>query len=121
MQKELILNGKRLFFCFTIALHNIPEGLAVGVAFGAIASPEPLNWNFHHWFCNCLSYWYWNSEFSRGFAVSLPLRRQGMIKFKSWQWGQPSAIVEPIFAVISNGCITSLPYFPMHWLLLLVQ
>ena len=49
-----------------------------------------------------------------GFAVSMPLRRQGISKFKSWQWGQLSAIVEPIFAVIGAAIVMSvypiLPY-----------
>ena len=49
-----------------------------------------------------------------GFAVSMPLRRQGLSKFKSWQWGKLSAIVEPIFAVIGAAIVISvypiLPY-----------
>ena len=40
-----------------------------------------------------------------GFAVSMPLRRQGFSKLKSWQWGQMSAIVEPIFAVIGAAIV----------------
>lgn len=48
-----------------------------------------------------------------GFAVSMPLRRQGMSKFKSWQWGQLSAIVEPIFAVIGAAIVISIyPILP---------
>ena len=48
-----------------------------------------------------------------GFAVSMPLRRQGVSKFKSWQWGQLSAIVEPIFAVIGAAIVmTILPILP---------
>ena len=38
-------------------------------------------------------------NFPEGFAVSMPLRRQGLSKWKSWKWGQLSAIVEPVFAV----------------------
>ena len=49
-----------------------------------------------------------------GFAVSMPLRRQGLSKWKSWQWGQLSAIVEPIFAVIGAAIVITiqsiLPY-----------
>ena len=48
-----------------------------------------------------------------GFAVSMPLRRQGMSKIKSWQWGQLSAIVEPIFAVIGAAIVISIyPILP---------
>ena len=52
-------------------------------------------------------------NFPEGFAVSMPLRRQGMSKFKSWQWGQLSAIVEPIFAVIGAAIVLQvLPILP---------
>ena len=52
-------------------------------------------------------------NFPEGFAVSLPLRPQGMSKFKSWQWGQLSAIVEPIFAVIGAAIVLQvLPILP---------
>ena len=47
------------------------------------------------------------------FAVSMPLRRQGLSKWKAWQWGQLSAIVEPIFAVIGAYIVmTVLPILP---------
>ena len=49
-----------------------------------------------------------------GFAVSMPMRRAGFSRFKSWQWGQLSAIVEPIFAVIGAAVVMAvypvLPY-----------
>ena len=52
-------------------------------------------------------------NFPEGFAVSMPLRRMGVSKFKSWQWGQLSAIVEPIFAVIGAAIVMSvLPILP---------
>jgi len=52
-------------------------------------------------------------NFPEGFAVSMPLRRQGVSAFKSWQWGQLSAIVEPIFAVIGAAIVlTVLPILP---------
>ena len=52
-------------------------------------------------------------NFPEGFAVSMPLRRMGVSKWKSWQWGQLSAIVEPIFAVIGAAIVMSvLPILP---------
>jgi ZIP family zinc transporter len=52
-------------------------------------------------------------NFPEGFAVSMPLRRQGVSKWKSWQWGQLSAIVEPVFAVIGALIVVQvLPILP---------
>ena len=52
-------------------------------------------------------------NFPEGFAVSMPLRRQGVSRWKSWKWGQLSAIVEPIFAVIGAAIVMQvLPILP---------
>ena len=95
-----------------IALHNIPEGLAVGVAFGALASGMDIGMEMGGAIALAIGMGLQNAP--EGFAVSMPLRRQGMSKFKSWQWGQLSAIVEPIFAVIGAAIVISvypiLPY-----------
>ena len=105
---------KTILLVLAIALHNIPEGLAVGVAFGAIASPELLDVEiFTLGSAIALAIGIGIQNFPEGFAVSLPLRRQGMSKFKSWQWGQLSAIVEPIFAVIGAAIVLQvLPILP---------
>ena len=100
-----------------IALHNIPEGLAVGVAFGALANPELLGMDGHSIFtigsAIALAVGIGIQNFPEGFAVSMPLRRKGMSKLKSWKWGQLSAIVEPIFAVIGAVIVmTVLPILP---------
>lgn len=94
-----------------IALHNIPEGLAVGVAFGALASGMDIGMEMGGAIALAIGMGLQNAP--EGFAVSMPLRRQGLSKFKSWQWGQLSAIVEPIFAVIGAAIVISIyPILP---------
>jgi ZIP family zinc transporter len=80
-----------------ITLHNIPEGLAVGVIFGGVAAgmPEATITG-----AVTLALGIGIQNFPEGLAVSMPLRRQGISKFKSFWYGQLSAIVEPIAAVI---------------------
>jgi len=108
---------KTILLVLAIALHNIPEGLAVGVAFGAIASPELLGLGDNSIFtigsAIALAIGIGIQNFPEGFAVSMPLRRQGISKWKSWQWGQLSAIVEPVFAVIGAMVVMQiLPILP---------
>ena len=108
---------KTILLVLAIALHNIPEGLAVGVAFGALANPELLGMDGHSVFtiggAIALAIGIGIQNFPEGFAVSMPLRRMGVTRFKSWQWGQLSAIVEPIFAVIGAAIVmTVLPILP---------
>ena len=108
---------KTILLVLAIALHNIPEGLAVGVAFGALANPELLGMDGHSVFtiggAVALAIGIGIQNFPEGFAVSMPLRRMGVSKWKSWKWGQLSAIVEPIFAVIGAAIVmTVLPILP---------
>tara|TARA_B100001564_G_scaffold97135_1_gene79352 strand:+ start:373 stop:1221 length:849 start_codon:yes stop_codon:yes gene_type:complete len=95
---------KTSLLVLAIAIHNIPEGLAVGVAFGALASAEYSS-VFTLGSAVALGLGIGIQNFPEGFAVSMPLRRAGFSKLKSWKWGQLSAIVEPIFAVIGAAFV----------------
>lgn len=80
-----------------ITLHNIPEGLAVGVLFGgASAGIEGATIAG----AITLAIGIGIQNFPEGFAVAMPLRRQGVSRRKSFWYGQLSAIVEPIFGVL---------------------
>ena len=94
-----------------IAIHNIPEGLAVGVAFGAIASGLDIGLTLGGAIALSIGMGLQNAP--EGFAVSMPMRRAGFSRFKSWQWGQLSAFVEPIFAVIGAAIVIAIyPILP---------
>ena len=80
-----------------ITLHNIPEGLAVGVAFGAVAAGLP---SATMGGAIALAIGIGIQNFPEGTAVSMPLRREGMSKGKSFMMGQASGMVEPIAGVL---------------------
>ena len=86
-----------------ITLHNIPEGLAVGVLFGGVAAgiPEASIAG-----AVTLAIGIGIQNFPEGIAVSMPLRRMGMSRWKSFLYGQSSAIVEPIAGVIGALAVT---------------
>jgi ZIP family zinc transporter len=86
-----------------ITMHNIPEGLAVGVLFGGVAAglPEATIAG-----AVALAMGIGIQNFPEGLAVSMPLRRQGVSKFKCFWYGQMSAIVEPVAAVIGALAVT---------------
>lgn len=89
--------NKTILLVLAITLHNIPEGLAVGVAFGAIASNMP---GAELGAAIALALGIGIQNFPEGIAVAMPLRRQGVGRFKCFWWGQLSAVVEPIAGVI---------------------
>lgn len=100
--------SKRLFMLvLSITLHNIPEGLALGVAFGSV------KYNIEGATVIAaiiLSIGIALQNFPEGSAVSLPLRREGMSSKKSFLIGSLSAIVEPISAVIGAYLVLKIRY-----------
>ena len=96
---------KTSLLVLAIATHNIPEGLAVGVAFGALFIPEFAN-VYTLGAAVALGIGIGLQNFPEGIAVSMPLRRQGVSRFRSFWFGQLSAIVEPIAAVLGALAVT---------------
>ena len=85
-----------------ITLHNFPEGLAVGVAFGAVAAGLPAASLTG---AIALAIGIGIQNFPEGLAVSMPLRREGFSRFKSFLYGQASGLVEPIAGVIGAAAV----------------
>jgi ZIP family zinc transporter len=85
-----------------ITLHNIPEGLAVGVAFGALAAGLP---SATLGVAIALAIGIGIQNFPEGLAISMPLRREGMSRLKSFWYGQLSAVVEPMAGVIGAAAV----------------
>lgn len=88
---------KSILLISAITIHNIPEGMAVGVAFGGIASGVPGVTLIG---AIMLALGIGIQNFPEGAAVSLPLRSVGYSRIRSFMYGQASALVEPISAVI---------------------
>lgn len=85
-----------------ITLHNIPEGLAVGVAFGAAAAGLD---GAELGAAIALAIGIGLQNFPEGIAVSMPLRRSGVSRCKAFFYGQLSAIVEPVAGVIGAAAV----------------
>jgi len=88
---------RSVLLILAITIHNIPEGLAVGVAFGALAADLPAA-SFGGAVALALGIGIQN--FPEGTAVSVPLRREGFSRLKSFWYGQLSGVVEPIAGVL---------------------
>jgi zinc transporter, ZIP family len=102
---------RSILLVLAITLHNLPEGLAVGVAFGAAGvgmSGASLSGAI------ALALGIGLQNFPEGLAVSAPLRRSGLSRWKSFWYGQLSAVVEPIGGVLGAAAVFSmrqlLPY-----------
>ena len=94
-----------------MTVHNIPEGLAIGVAFGAIAV-APSTATLHT--AIALAIGIGIQDIPEGLAVSMPLRREGLSRLKSFWYGQLSGIVEPVACIVGAGAViltqSLLPY-----------
>lgn len=102
---------RSILLVLAITLHNIPEGLAIGVAFGAVAYGLP---SATIGAAIALAIGIGLQNFPEGTAVSVPLRREGMSRGKAFFYGQLSGIVEPIAGVVGALLVLSmqslLPY-----------
>lgn len=105
-------NKRILMLVSSITIHNIPEGLAVGIAFGSVyyglTGATTIS-------AILLAIGIGLQNFPEGSAVSIPLLREGMTRKKAFFYGQLSAIVEPIFGVLGAILVlkvrTLLPFF----------
>lgn len=92
---------------FSITLHNIPEGLAVGVAFGSLAygldGATPAA-------AALLAFGIGLQNFPEGTAVSVPLRREGLSRGRAFFMGQLSGLVEPVAAVLGAALVLRVRY-----------
>jgi ZIP family zinc transporter len=101
--------SRSLLLVMAITLHNIPEGLAVGVGFGA-ASIDPAGSLAG---ALSLAFGIGLQNFPEGAAVAIPLRREGLSRRKSFWIGQASGIVEPIAGVLGAVLVLSMqPLLP---------
>lgn len=101
---------RSVLLVLAITLHNIPEGLAVGVAFGAAASGVPSATVAG---AVALAIGIGLQNFPEGVAVAVPLRREGLSRFKSFWYGQLSAVVEPVAGVIGALAVVAMrPLLP---------
>ncbi|MFH1808354.1 MAG: ZIP family metal transporter [Pseudomonadota bacterium] len=106
---------RSVLLVMAITLHNIPEGLAVGVAFGAVAhATSAADAQTAMLGGVALAIGIGLQNFPEGLAVAMPLRREGMGKFKSFVYGQASGVVEPMAGVLGAWAVLSmqsvLPY-----------
>jgi len=93
---------RSILLVLAITLHNIPEGLAVGVAFGAVAYGLPSATITG---AIALAFGIGIQNFPEGLAVSMPLRREGLSRGKSFWYGQLSGVVEPVAGVLGAAIV----------------
>ena len=101
---------RSILLVMAITIHNIPEGLAVGVAFGALALNPDMGVLVG---AMVLAFGIGLQNFPEGAAVSIPLRREGFSRWRAFNYGQLSGIVEPISGVLGAYLVLSItPILP---------
>lgn len=93
---------RSILLVLAITLHNIPEGLAVGVAFGAVAANLPTATLAG---AVALAIGIGIQNFPEGVAVAVPLRAEGISQAKSFWYGQVSALIEPVAGMIGAAAV----------------
>ncbi len=102
---------RSVLLVLAITLHNIPEGLAVGVAFGAVAAGLGSSASLAG--AVALAIGIGLQNFPEGAAVSIPLRREGFSRTKAFLYGQASGVVEPIAGVLGAFAVLKIqPILP---------
>ena len=93
--------SKTTLLILAVTLHNIPEGIAIGVAYGSVAIEKSATFMG----AIALTIGIGIQNFPEGTVISLPLLREGHSRFKSFWYGQLSAVVEPIGAVLGASLV----------------
>ncbi len=93
---------RTMLLFLAITFHNFPEGLAIGVAFGAAAQGiDGASWAG----AAALALGIGIQNFPEGLAVSLPFRREGLSRWRAFFYGQASALIEPVAAVLGAASV----------------
>ncbi|XP_034110298.1 zinc transporter ZIP11 [Drosophila sulfurigaster albostrigata] len=101
--QEALSQWKRIMLLVVaITVHNIPEGLAVGVSFGAVGTTNSSTFES----ARNLAIGIGIQNFPEGLAVSLPLHAAGFSVLRAFWYGQLSGMVEPIFGVLGAVAVT---------------
>ena len=105
---------RSILLVLAVTLHNIPEGLAVGVAFGAVAHAADVTMARELMLGGiALAIGIGLQNFPEGLAVAMPLRREGLSRFKAFMYGQASGVVEPMAGVLGAWLVLAIaPLLP---------
>ena len=102
---------RSVLLVLAVTLHNVPEGMAIGVAFATLGLGHPMATLGG---AMALALGIGIQNFPEGAAISLPLRREGLSRARSFFWGQASALVEPVAGVVAASTVivfeSVLPY-----------
>ena len=103
-----------------VTLHNIPEGMSVGLLFAMAAQSTGAEATAYLGMATALAIGMGLQNFPEGAAISLPLRREGMGRGKAFLLGSLSGIVEPIFGILVVLVSSQITSF-MPWICMLID